>query len=721
MTLVLIALVCLAVYSNTLFMDFVWDDLPQIKENVLITSLENIPRFFTTEVWKGVKGGDNITPYYRPVFTLSLALDYFFWKLNPFGYHLTNILLHLLVTAGVYILSVRLLKDKTAALFSGLVFSVHPVHSEAVSWISARNESLAALFMFSSFYLYILFKEKGKVRHIGISLVLFFLALLSKEMAITLPALLFLFELCFGTGTWKKKLKLPVLYGTMIVPYLVARTMVLDISSWQNEPVLWRIYTSIGIVANYLRLLILPVDLKVFYDIPVQKTLLGPDVIIPLLLLSAVFTAAVVFLRKYDKRLFFGLLWIFIAIIPVSGLPVLLLPAPMAERYLYMPSAGFAIAVGAGLSMLMTKTRKAVGPPSSGLKKDVIIKLMATSLIFLFFILNFQRNYIWKDQFSFANNVVKDAPNYPGGHNDLGVEYVKMDKFDEAIREFQSALSLRPEDSEALNNLSIVYRKLSRYDEAIKALRDSVRINPRNAKAFNSFGLVYTDLGRFNDAIQEFNSAIKIELRYAELHNNLGVVYIKQGRFDEALKEFELALQIEPRYAEVFNNLGVTYLKMGKIDAAKREFQNALRIRPDYVEANSNLNLANQGQSGNAEKINTHYSRANELLSQGRFDEAIKEFRIALKQRPNDAEIYNNMGAAYVKMGRLGEAAKEFENALRFRTGDAAIHYNLGLIYMKQGKMNESVAHLKIAVSLSPGKELFKKTLDRAYELRNKS
>jgi len=356
--IVLIALVCLAVYSNTLYMDFVWDDLPQIKENVLITSLKNIPRILITEVWKGVKGGEDVAPYYRPVFTLSLAIDYFFWKLNPLGYHLTNILLHLLVTTGVYMLSVRLLKDKPAALFSGLVFSVHPVHSEAVSWISARNESLAALFMFSSFYLYLLFKEKGNVRYIGTSLVLFFLALLSKEMAITLPALLLLFEFCFGTGAWKKKLKLPVLYGTMIVPYLIARTLVLDISSLQNEPVLWRIFTSFGILLNYIRLLIFPVNLKAYYDVPVQKTFQAPDVLIPLLLLSAVFTA-IVFLRKYDKRLFFGLFWILIAVIPVSGIPVLILPSPMAERYLYIPSVGFAIALGAGFSMLMAKTQKA--------------------------------------------------------------------------------------------------------------------------------------------------------------------------------------------------------------------------------------------------------------------------------------------------------------------------------------------------------------------------
>lgn len=717
----LVAFASFAVFANTLTMDFVSDDLYQIKDNTLIESLSNIPEIFTTEVWKGVKGGGNITPYYRPLFTLSYAVDHLFWGKRPVGYHLTNVLLHLLVSVSVYVLSLKVLKSKAAALFSGLVFAVHPVHSEAVTWLAARNESLTALFMLASLYLYILFRERQKTGLLGISLALFFLALLSKEMAVTLPVLIFLYEACFRPGDWTARLKWPIVYGLVLIPYFVIRSSVLEVSTWQDVPLSWRLLTSPGILVKYVRLLVLPLDLKVYYDLPVESTLSEPRVLIAMVVLIAIL-ASVILAGRRDKRLLFGLLWIFIAVIPVSGIPTLIWPSPMAERYLYIPSVGLAFAAGLGMTLLFDKVSRSRAAMLQGHvgKAGAGVKVLAVSVIVLLFVLNFKHNYSWKDQFSYAKMVVRDAPNVEAGHNDLGVEYVKQGRIDDAIKELELALRLNPDSSEALSNLSALYRRQKRFDEAIAMLKESLKIRPRNSSAWNNLGVAYTDMGRFEEAVQAYSAVLSYETGFSEVHNNLGAVYTKQGRFDEAIKEFQIALKLEPRYAEAYYNLGLAYLNMGKSADAGREFRNALAIRPGYPEASEKLALLERGAQDAQAGANVHYNRGNELLNQGKFQEAIEAYRAALKQSPGDAEIHNNIGAAFVRLGKVREATGEFEKALKYRPGDAVIHYNLGLLYMKQGKVGESIEHLQAAVRLSPDKELFKKTLNRAYELQKK-
>lgn len=716
--LLLIAIVSIAVYSNTLSMDFVSDDLTQIKENTLIRSLKNIPQFFTTEVWYGVKGY-NQTPYYRPTFTFSLAIDYFFWGEKPSGYHLTNVLLHMLAASAVYFLSLKILKNKTAAFLSGILFSVHPVHSEAVTWIAARNEAITALFMSASFYAYILFKERQKNGYLPVSVLLFFGALLSKEMAITLPGLIILYEVCFDNKEWSRKIKYLVLFIVPVAFYFVLRFMFLEMAIWQSVPLAYRVYTGSGIVADYLRLLVLPLDLKVHYDMPVKRMLVDAGVLIPMFMISAIVTGIFV-LRKHDKRIVFSLLWIFIALIPVSGIPTLIWPSLMAERYLYIPSIGFTMAAGLLLSMLTAKLQdsKIAIKRFLRLRYTAIIKAAIVVLIMLLAAQNYRNNYAWKDQMSLAARTVKDAPNYEAGYNDLGVEYTKIGRLEDAERNLKSALKIRPYYSEGLNNLGIVYRKQKRLDEALNVLLSSKKIDAKNLQTLNSLGLTYIDMGRYEDAIKEFNLAIGIEPRYAELHNNLGVVYIKLGRFDEALKELALALKLEPAYAEAFNNLGLVYLKMGQNEGAKREFQNAVRIRPDYAQALENLDYLSGRETRGAEEADNHYNRATEYMSKNMLNEAVNEFRIALRLKPDDPEVYNNLGAVYAKMGKLQDAEREFENALKLKTKDAGINYNLGTIRMKLGKIDEAVVNLRAAVGLAPDNPLFKKALDRVYEMQ---
>lgn len=542
-----ICLAVLAVYSNTFTMDFVWDDFHHIKGNTLIRSLSNIPRMFTTDVWYGSTLDIDAAPYYRPLFKVSLAFDYFLWKERAFGYHLTNVFLHMAVSVFVYLVSLGFLRLSGAALFAGLVFAVHPVHSEAVAWISARNELLCALFMLISYYLYLRFTINRRGLDLAMALTAFFVSLLAKEMSITLPAIILLHEVCFGKGILSKKLRFPIFFGLVAVSYLLLRAMVLEVSDWGNVPLSHRIFTSFGLIAEYLRLLALPAKLKVFYDIPMKETLFTTSVIAPLLLLLLVFAAALSSWR-HDRRLFFSLFWIFLTLTIVSGIPALLAPALMAERYLYIPSIGFAIFAGisyewAGKSDWVSRFSHSVPPSVHARNLPVLI---GTPLLIILAFLNYQHNSAWENDQLFKSRWVNDAPNDAGGHLNLGVIYEGQGMFDEAVREYRKALHLRPDYVEAIINLGIVYDKTDRVNEAEKEYETALQLNPNFPELHYNLGMLYLRQNRFADAEREFLRVITLNPGSADSHNNLGLIYSANGQSSRAVWHLEEAVRLNP-------------------------------------------------------------------------------------------------------------------------------------------------------------------------------
>jgi tetratricopeptide (TPR) repeat protein len=561
---IIIALVSMAVYSNTLFMDFVYDDLTQILENNYIKSLENIPSMFISDVWAGKK--DGFSPYYRPVFTLSLAIDYFIWGESPSGYHLTNILLHAMVSVMFYILALRILNSEVAAIAAGLIFAVHPVHAEAIAWTSGRNEPLSALFMFASLYLYILYRDRNKTQYIALSLFLFFTALLSKEMAITLPAVIFLYELCFRNGAIKQKIQMPLWYGLIAVIYMIVRMTILSHTSWVEAPLLWRLYTLPGIFLKYLIALIFPFNLKIFYDIPFPKTFFSSAVIVPFLISFAIILVIVISPR-YDKKLFFSLFWIFVTLTPVLNIVAQVTPALMADRYLYIPSAGFSLAAGITFAKVFGLSGKIydVSDNQTALtahNKSSKIKMVAGLLIIgILFILTFQRNYLFKDQFSFITRMVNDAPEYFGGHYDLGLIYINQGRFDEAEKELKYALKLQPLFGKASINLGSIYFKQKRFDDAEREFQKVLQIGP-------DYPLSYL------------------------AYYNLGCLYFKQRRFEEAISAFQQVLKLKPDYADAYYNLGITYLTLKMTEEGILHLKKAVSLNPDNKTYKENFDKA---------------------------------------------------------------------------------------------------------------------------------
>jgi tetratricopeptide (TPR) repeat protein len=489
-----VVLVCLLVYGRTVRMGFVYDDIPLLQERSLIWSPNVLGAAFGSA---GMGAVGKATPYYRPLLTLSLAVDHRLWGTNPAGFHGTNVVLHCLAAALVFLVARRLFRSLTGAVASGLLCALHPVQAEAVTWVTARGDIICACFMLAAFLAYLGYAEKGSMGSLGASLLLFFGALLTKEMAITFPVLVLLHALVVQ-GERGGRLPRLGLYLVPIGLYLGLRLAFLKAQVWGGEPLAVRLYTGVGLVARYLANVLVPFDLRVFYDLPVQRSLASGAVLVPAALTLAALVATLLALR-FRRPIGFGLAWFFVTLLPVSGLLTLLQPALMADRYLYVPMAGCALAFGGALAELGRRSqRTAVG--------------MGGTLLVLLGVASFVRSADWRDQSAFVRGVVRDAPESAYGRYFAGQMFLEQGRLDEAMTAFTRTIE-----------------------------RDSGLY-----EAYMSRGLVFLQEGLLPEAAEEFTAALRVDPGAWKVYTNLGFVYAQQGRTEEAAAAFRRALALNP-------------------------------------------------------------------------------------------------------------------------------------------------------------------------------
>ena len=498
--LLVVILLCLLVFSRTVWMDFVYDDIVLLKEPSPLWSQDIFETAFGSA---GAASLGKSTPYYRPLLTLSLALDHRIWGVDPAGFHAMNVLLHTVATALLFFTARRLWGNLAAAGAAAGLFAVHPVQAEAVTWITARGDIICAIFMLASFLAYLNYAESGRRNNLLFSLLLFFGALLTKEMGITLPVLILLHALFIRRD---RRLWPLSLYAVPVVMYLGLRVAFLTEHSSVGVPFLWRLYTSAGLVARYLVNAFFPFDLRVFYDIPVRKELMIPAVLLPAALLILVVGALLLFWRRIPLAAF-GLGWFLLALLPVSGLPALIQPALMADRYLYVPMIGLGLAFGALLNEFAE--RKA-----SWLAACSVLLLVSAGAAFA-------RTGNWHDQSAFRDGVIRDAPKSYFGHYFAGQKLLEQGRLQESLAEFTVTLQQ----------------------------------NPTLTEAYASRGLVFFQLGDMGNAATDFAAALKLDPANWRVSTNLGVVYARQGRMDEAGRAFRNALLINPGDANARNYL----------------------------------------------------------------------------------------------------------------------------------------------------------------------
>lgn len=536
----IIFLISLLTYSNTLFMDFISDDVPAIVLNDFIKNYKNIPSFF-------LSGIPHTKPvHYRPLVYTSLAVDYFFWGLNPLGFHLTNILFHSANSILFFLILLKITQHNLLISFlTTSLFSVYPIHPDLVAWIMARADLFCAFFMLLSFNFYLKYKEIKKINFLILSITTFIFSLLSKEIAVMLILIIIVYELIFIEKQEREIFRLFFLFLIPITLFLIARANFLPQFIILNHPIETRIFSSLTFIKTYFRLLILPINLKVLYHgIPIYETFFNSEVIFSFIILTIV-TISFIILGKKNKIFLFGYLWLIINLFPVSGLPKIIEISPIAERYLYIPSFGFFIIVSQIFLILLNNY-------FSIYKKIVVILII---IIFFLGIVTFNRNFYWKDNLTFLKKMTIDSPNY----------------------------------SEARKILANLYLKIGEYALAESELRKLIELTPEDEDAYNDLGNVYVILGKIDEAEEMFKSALKINPNYHLTAYNLANIYAYKEKFDEAEKLLLKIISSGSAEPFVYKRLGLLYLVTGKIKLAEEKLAIALSLDPEDEETKNYL------------------------------------------------------------------------------------------------------------------------------------
>ncbi|MBN3038157.1 MAG: tetratricopeptide repeat protein [Candidatus Omnitrophica bacterium] len=572
LSIILIAFFGFVFYSNALTGEFIWDDRNLVIDNGFIRSWDNFPYAFSASI--GAGAGSQYS-FYRPMQTLTYILDYSLWQLDERGYHLSNIIFHILAALVLFWLINILYDNWLFSLSASLLFVVHPIHTEAVAYISGRADPLAAIFMLLCLIFYIKSLDSPKPGFYILMLAAYACAILSRENSLILPLLLLLYH--FG---FRKKLALsrflPIL--TLAIFYIILRFTVLrflfaHLTYTTSLP--QRLPGFFIALTNYLRLLFLPVNLHMEYGNDIFA-MTHPKAILGLLIFLALLFY--VFKRRKEHNLaLFGILWFLIALLPVSNLyPI---NAYMSEHWLYLPSIGFFLIVAHGFAAFYKKSPK------------MVYLVLGLVLLIFYGVLTFNQNKYWQKPLPLYERLLKYNPDAERVYNEVGITYGLMEEYKKAIPYFEKALKLNPAYDKAYNNLATSYIKVDRDEEAVALLEKAIKLNPQYAKAYNTLAIAYFDLGRYEDAVKAGKKAIALSPALTEAHNNVGLAYQAWGKNEEAIPYLEKAIRLRPDDAGAYNNLGSAYGGAGRDDKAIEAFKKAIELKPDYAGAYNNLSL----------------------------------------------------------------------------------------------------------------------------------
>lgn len=612
-TLFILTVLGLIIYSNTLQAPFVFDDGIRIVEN---QDIRDLGGFWPPSGW-------------RYIGTLSFALNYYFNGLDVAGYHLVNIVIHIFNATLVYwlvSLTIQLpllnWSGRRRFLFpfaTAVIFLIHPVQTQAVTYIIQRFTSLAALFYLMSVILYIkarIWNGRAIVHlsYYALALTFAVMAMMTKEISFTLPLIITLYEFTFFRTTPFRSLRGRLLY---LLPFhatmLIIPLGLVDIGSSLDEimgdlskataetsvmPITRLDYlsTQFQVIVTYLRLLILPVNQNLDYDYPISHSIFEPQILISFFFLISILTSAIYLFKRslktdnvYGLLASFGLLWFFITLSVESSL--IPLSDVIFEHRLYLPSVGIIISFHAAIFYFLEK----IWHGRQWLTLFIFYLIIITPVLST---ASYLRNAVWRDSMTLWADVVKKSPDKARPHNNLGNAYARLNLIDSAEKEYKTAIRLDTDFADAHKNMGDIYRVKGELEKAVLEYSIAVKLKPDLPEVYIQLGNIYLDQKMWDKAINEFRTAIILRPNNPTAHYNTGIAYARMGSMEAAIQGFRNAIILKPDYAEAHLNMGSVYGQMGLADEAIKEFQTALEINPDMEEARNNLAIAIRQREG---------------------------------------------------------------------------------------------------------------------------
>lgn len=584
---------------------------------------------------------DNISPILhanRPVANLTFALNFYWDRLETRGYHIFNILVHIGSTLVIYLLFLQTLSlpglikgdlfgfgrqevwishREKIALIGALLWGVHPVQTQAVTYVVQRMASMAALFYLASLLFYIYGRlASGKRAFFWFFFSAFsaVLAFGTKENSLTLPLMIFLYDLFF-ISRFNIHFSRRTIYllagifaggviGTWYIIYTYIGSNSLSgmlLANYGTEEMdsLIRTMSEWRVVVFYITLLLLPLPSRMNLDpdFPFSKGLFDPvTTFFSLLVILSLLGFALFRARKYPL-ISFSILWFFINLVMESTFIKLDL---VFEHRLYLPSAMFFLLLP--ISGYLIADRLKIN------REEVLIAAAAILASFLLFMTH-ERNKVWSTSVSLWSDVASKSPKKSRVQNNLGKAYLEVEQWDQARDKFVEAIQLDTKNQEALNNLGNAYQREARYDLAIKYYEEVLRLNNNNPLGHNDLGVAYQAIGKRDLAIREFLEAVRLDPYYTDAHNNLGNVYLLSNQLDLAAIEYHKTIDLNPKHLMAHTNLGILYQKEGKMQEALNEFSLGLTLNPHSSIAQFNYGyiLDLLGRTGEAI---SHYEEA---------------------------------------------------------------------------------------------------------------
>jgi Tfp pilus assembly protein PilF len=588
-----VALVTFVTFAPVLHNQFVeWDDDATLSGNDRFRGLtpRHLHWMFTT-FHMG---------HYQPLSWLTFAFDYLLWGLDPFGYHLTNLMLHAANSVVFYVISRQLLgaafslsADRPgwpldlAAALAALLFAVHPLRVESVAWATQRRDVLSGLFYFGTIYCYVRAVSRhqiGSRRWMGAALGLYVLSLLSKATAITLPVVLLLLDvyplkrlrapisLNVATRTvWLEKIPFILAAAVFAVLALLAQYQAAALKPLDSHDALSRLGQVFVGTSFYVWKTIVPSGLSPLYEIPLGFSLWNRSVLVSGV---AVFGAGLILylLRKSRPAGLFCCLYYIVVLLPVLGFAQSG-PQLVADRYSYLSTLSWTLLTG---GLVLEFIRRA--PKRRIVRRAAASVAAAAAVIILFAVLSWEQSKVWHDTGTLWRHVVSIYPGSSIAHYNLARFLAKEGEQTEAINHYQEAVRIRPDDTDARNNLALLLAIRGDTDAALAELRFAVEANPTYARGFFNIGRVLAQRGEHERALEYFRQALRLQPDQVEIYLRLGDSLARLGNLEAASMQFEQAVKMDAGNADARIALARVLVALGRKAEAEEHYQNARRI-----------------------------------------------------------------------------------------------------------------------------------------------
>lgn len=688
--------------------------------------------------------------HYQPLSWLTLGLDYVLWGMNPFGYHLINLILHGASAAIFYFVALRLLATafrksspseelpfRVAAAFAALLFSLHPLRVESVAWVTERRGLLAGLFFLLSVLCYlrandILVGNAPRLRWLAAAVTTYGLSLLSKASALGLPIVLLaldVYPLARLSGevrewlgsekrkVWWEKLPFLVLALAALVGAFLAEYQRGAMRSLQEFGIISRIGQAFFGLTFYLWKTLVPSGFLPVYSVvadsipaywsfqPMEEMVLALSIIISLTITILLF----LFRRRWPAGL---AAWVcYVAMLaPVLGF-VRIAGQIAADRYSYLSCLGWPILAAGGaiyFCRLWTAGRIGFG-------RFVLAAPLSVAVLVGLGILTWRQTQVWHDSETLFGHVLNVAPRSKMAHVQLGYVLASQGELDEAVKHYRLALQVDPDYPIALFDLGDALSQQGKLDEALQHYRHVIRLSPGFVITYQRLGNLLAQQGKLEEAADSYRRAIEMSPNFDVAHNNLGLVLAAQGKLDEATQHYRKALDLNPEFALAHVNFGDALVLRGTVDEAIGHFRKALEIEPGLVVAHYSLGraLARKGllaeASGEYMAVKSdstiavaYYDLGNAYFRRGEYRQAAEQYRQSVKINPDYAVAYFSLGNALSKMGQAQAAIEQYRQAVKHDGEYAEAYSNLGTALEAEGKLEEAIRAYRRAIELKP-------------------